>query len=409
MGEAHDEKKTEKKREASSPADKPPPTERHKGDDDHTVHPSVQILHTNEVAGSPVSRNNSHVLTAKTIISTYDEMGADGSPSGSPSDYNKLLQLFIDLEKRVGVLESELKSKNSELLSVRLENASLQTQMSQVADVQSSQNSAGDSSQPVSSQPSSPMLTENVSVTVSDTENAASADVGSGATDWGNTPAPPPPPSLRLRDHGPNVEAHGPNSVARPPPVPGLNGGQSSDAGSVPFSPVVSVAEQRRIKRCKGMLHGLKHIPSTVDTLLILDSNGRSISGEDIDGSGNKICARAIGGLCVSATTTALTDLKITYPKIKTLAFGLGTNDHLHARQHPGDIEVYVQLLNTAARKVFPEAKIHFILPFSAIKGLNQDFVNKLDQAIRNSGVGWKILKTPSMKGNLEPPSFIHL
>ena len=52
------------------------------------------------------------------------------------------------------------------------------------------------------------------------------------------------------------------------------------------FRHVVSDHERRRIKRCKGMIYGLKHVSRTVDTLLILDSNGRSISSEDIDGNG---------------------------------------------------------------------------------------------------------------------------
>ena len=172
MGEAAD--KTEKKREASSPPEKPPDDKKRViGDKDHTVHPSVTLLHNNEVA-SPVSTNNSHVLTAKTLIPAHDEMGA----VGSPPDYNVLLKLITDLEKRVVILESErtnliqlVESQNKELLSVRSENASLQTHMSQVADV-SSHNSDGDSSQP-----SSPMMTEEDSVTrSSDTENIANAD-----------------------------------------------------------------------------------------------------------------------------------------------------------------------------------------------------------------------------------------
>ena len=72
------------------------------------------------------------------------------------------------------------------------------------------------------------------------------------------------------------------------------------------FRDVVSQSELRRKKRCKGMLYGLKHMNNSVDTLLVLDSNGRSIKSEDIDGEGDKVCLRQIGGLCVSATTSAL-------------------------------------------------------------------------------------------------------
>ena len=64
------------------------------------------------------------------------------------------------------------------------------------------------------------------------------------------------------------------------------------------FRNIVSPSELRRIKRCKGMLYGLKNIANSVDSLAILDSNARGIKAEDIDGSGSKVCLRQIGGLC---------------------------------------------------------------------------------------------------------------
>lgn len=175
------------------------------------------------------------------------------------------------------------------------------------------------------------------------------------------------------------------------------------------FSEVVSVSEKRRVKRCKGMIYGLKHISTSVDTLLLLDSNGRSITSEDIDGAGTKVCLRQIGGLCVSATTNALKECKVKYPKIKTLAYGLGTNDHLHASEHPGERTEYIKELNEASKKVFPNATIHFILPFSAIKGLSVQYVQSLSASIRAAGVGWKVHKSPSMRGHLTSPQMLHV
>ena len=175
------------------------------------------------------------------------------------------------------------------------------------------------------------------------------------------------------------------------------------------FREVASDHERRRIKRCKGMLYGLKHISSSVDTLLVLDSNGRSIKSEDIDGEGDKVCLRQIGGLCVSATTKALKETKVKYPKIKHVGYGLGTNDHLHAQEHPGLKIDYIKELNLVTRKVFPNAKIHFILPFSAIEGLGAEYVHNLSRSITVAGVGWKIHQTPSMKSKLRLPSKIHL
>lgn len=133
------------------------------------------------------------------------------------------------------------------------------------------------------------------------------------------------------------------------------------------------------------------------------------ITSEDIDGLGKKFFVRGIGGLCVSATTNALKECKVKYPKIKTLAYGLGTNDHLHAREHPGERTEYIKELNEASKKVFPNATIHFVLPFSAIKGLSVQYVQGLSDSIRAAGVGWKVHKTPSMRGHLTAPQMIHI
>ena len=176
------------------------------------------------------------------------------------------------------------------------------------------------------------------------------------------------------------------------------------------FRAVVSQGELRRKKRCKGMLFGLKHMNKNVETLLVLDSNGRSIKAEDIDGDGDKVCLQQIGGLCVAATTSALkecTNLK--YPKIKNIVYGLGTNDHLHSHEHPGERIDYLKELNLATKKVFTNARIHFILPFSAIEGLGGEYVHNLSMSIRDADVGWKIHHPPSMRGKLVKPNFIHL
>ena len=103
------------------------------------------------------------------------------------------------------------------------------------------------------------------------------------------------------------------------------------------FRTSVNKHELRRIKRCKGMLYGIKHVNPNTKTLLILDSNGRGVRDEDIDSDGS-ISIKSVGGLCVSATTTALKECKARYPQIKTLVFGLGTNDRLHRTYTRGTI-----------------------------------------------------------------------
>ena len=175
------------------------------------------------------------------------------------------------------------------------------------------------------------------------------------------------------------------------------------------FRPVISETEFRRVKRAKGMLHGLRHLPPTVVTLVILDSNGRDILPEDIVGSGSRVAVRSIGGLCVAALTQALKELKAQYPNIKEVYCGLGTNDHLHRGEHPGEKTEYIKDLDREARKVFTNADFHFILPFSAIRNLGHEYVMRLGLSIKDSRVKWRVHKSPSMKGNLQAPKFVHL
>ena len=191
-------------------------------------------------------------------------------------------------------------------------------------------------------------------------------------------------------------------SQRRRPRTSTIRSGQS-------FTPVVSETESRRVKRAKGMLHGLKHLPPSVVSVVLLDSNGRDIKGEDIDGSGSIVAVRSIGGLCVAALTQALKECKAQYPAITSVYCGLGTNDRLHRGEHPGDKIDYIKGLDREARKVFPNAAFHFILPFSSIKNLGHEYVMCLGASIKDSHVKWRVHKSPSMKDKLQAPKFVHL
>ena len=100
-------------------------------------------------------------------------------------------------------------------------------------------------------------------------------------------------------DHTPSAPVKSPtrrevHTPSAPPKSPTQPNGQ--DAG---FRNIVSDHEQRRRKRFKGALLGLKHMNTSIDTVIILDSNGRDIKGEhiDIDGAGDKTRVVSIGGL----------------------------------------------------------------------------------------------------------------
>ena len=122
-------------------------------------------------------------------------------------------------------------------------------------------------------------------------------------------PTPTQPPHTPPPDQ---TNLNGEQRSQGPPPLPSGNPLRLRDSSSgaleaeAEYTTQASQSELRRIKRAKGMLFGLKHISSSIETLLILDSNGRDVTGESIDGAGDKVCVRTIGGLCVAATTAAL-------------------------------------------------------------------------------------------------------
>lgn len=244
---------------------------------------------------------------------------------------------------------------------------------------------------------------EEVGVESVDTESQNSDSAHSQTAE-----APPASPGPGDPGASPAPSEHGDADVT-------LNDGRrrsrtsTMNSGGVDFRVVVSRSEQQRIARCKKVLYNLKNVPSSVDTVILLDSNGNNIKSEDIDGGGNKLCLRQVGGLCVSATTSALKQCRVRYPKIKKVVYGLGTNDHLHAHEHAGERTKYIKELDHVTRKTFPNAQVHFILPFSAIEGLGEGYTKNLAKSISVTHVGWKVHTPPSMKHKLMSPAKIHI
>ena len=171
-------------------------------------------------------------------------------------------------------------------------------------------------------------------------------------------------------------------------------------------------AEDTRIHRCKGALYSLKkYMPKTVKTVFLGDSNHRSIYDEHLDGSGTTCKSLAVGGLCIPATIEAMTQANdLCFKHVETFVLALGTNDILHAPTHYDSDHVQNMIeLNSAAKKIFPNANITYIPPFAAIEGVGKENVQVLTDAVKQSGVGWPIHPSPGMKGKLAAPQFIHL
>lgn len=131
--------------------------------------------------------------------------------------------------------------------------------------------------------------------------------------------------------------------------------------------------EEFEQKRQSELTKRLVHLNANDKNLVIGDSNYHGIHGYDLEERrGTTLTASttvlSVGGLCVHATLGALADLQQTYPNYRAVCFGLGTNDMLH---HRGEMTVVIDSLIgllKRAKTVFPNSKIHFLLPFFSPK-----------------------------------------
>lgn len=239
-------------------------------------------------------------------------------------------------------------------------------------------------------------------------KSVVAEETHSGQSQSQHVPSAPPLSPDKQGADKPPPPVQSPHIPTAPPKSPNVSANVSAKPS---FKKVVPYHEGRRIKRCKGMLFGLKNLLcKEADTLIILDSNGRDIRGEKVDGSGRKVHITSIAGLCVPATTAALNECSessLVYTQVKKIVFGLGTNDHLHGVAHEGEQIVYLRELDAAVKKIFPNAIIQFITPFSAIKKITPSYLKSLKVAIK--GVGWRYHNPPSMYGMLTKPEFLHL
>ena len=170
-------------------------------------------------------------------------------------------------------------------------------------------------------------------------------------------------------------------------------------------------ADIARSGRLSFMLKVLKNLPSHVTTVLLGGSNEHHIKAKEVDPKHNAVAVRSSGGLCVVAAVLALQKYRnLPYQKIKNLVWSLGTNDALHgAEEHcPDDYPKYVELLYTESKRIFPNAIINFLLPFTAIKDVKADFRKDLIALLKEKCPQVKIHHPPSMR-NMMARDGVHI
>ena len=124
-----------------------------------------------------------------------------------------------------------------------------------------------------------------------------------------------------------------------------------------------------KVKNLSYILRSLhSNLPGHATTLFIGDSLQKGLVKKDIDSVADSVRIRSVGGLCVVATTMALSQHKRPLPKIKKLVFTLGINDCLHSDSHHlEETNRYFKGLEVEASRVFPNATLHFVLPYKGM------------------------------------------
>ena len=168
--------------------------------------------------------------------------------------------------------------------------------------------------------------------------------------------------------------------------------------------------------RCAGpanklgyILKSLQNVPFYRSTLMIGGSNFHYVRQGEIDPTNRSVAIRSISGLCVVSTAHALRQFNYKYPKFKKIIYSLGINDFNHRSDHiREDWETHLSDLFTETQRIFPQAVINFILPFSGLPGVSHSFVQMMDQAIKTANPRVKRHITPSVSGMVKQDG-IHL
>ena len=155
-------------------------------------------------------------------------------------------------------------------------------------------------------------------------------------------------------------------------------------------------------RKLTWILNAFKNLPANRDTVLIGDSNCHCIKGE-LDPVKKNTVVRAISGLCVVGAAQALKNYRYKYPNIKKIVLSLGVNDHLHGNEHcPGDWDAHLDTLFQEIRRIFPKAKVHFVVPFKGLPKVPEEHGSKIWDLLKAKYPFVRKHVAPSMKNKVK-------
>ena len=243
----------------------------------------------------------------------------------------------------------------------------------------------------------------------------------------GDAPQPPQPdepqPPQRVepppqRNEPPPPQRNEPPPPRRNEPQPaetGGDGGRAPDPDQFPPSleneglATLHEHDLTRAKKLMYILNTLLRLPGHPNTILMGDSHFNHMDGKEVDPDDDQVRVRSVGGLCIPALVFGLAKHKHSYKKIKRVCINIGTNDALHSEQHClDDRPKYLRFLSRECGRIFPNATISIILPFSGMKGVTTRFIDDLEQDIKTLCPKIVSIRPPNMRNKFSK-SGVHL
>ena len=162
-------------------------------------------------------------------------------------------------------------------------------------------------------------------------------------------------------------------------------------------------ADVSRSKKLSYILNSFKNIPHHRNIAVIGDSNLHGVKETEIDSQSKQIVVRGCSGLCVPAAVYALKQYNHKYSHFKRIIWSLGTNDLLHKDQHcPDDWQFHLDSLFKETKRVFPRAKIGFVMPFHGLPSVPQSYIKFISDSVKNASPTVKRYTTPTMKNKVK-------
>lgn len=216
----------------------------------------------------------------------------------------------------------------------------------------------------------------------------------------GSPPHPQPCPPRRSAH---KVQSSDPTVPLGRSPQRQMSGG--FEVGGVQFAPP-HPSDKSRADKPFFILKSLRNLPSHVTTVVLGDSNTHHVKASQVDPKGNSVAVRSFSGLCIPAAVIAMNRYKnFPYKKCRKIVWSLGVNDALHGEQQhcTEDYPNYVRALYTETKRIFPNAAVHFILPFLGVKDVTLAYRKNLAQTLKAQCPKVIVHKPPSMEGMLAP------